>query len=92
MRAQLFIALVGIAVAAIAQEKPQELDKDEQTRIRVERSAGGLGKITPEEKANANVGAGPHKERHTEAARREPGADPSKDVESKDERPEPRRP
>jgi hypothetical protein len=43
---------------------PQELDKDTQTRIRAERFAGGLGNITPEEKANANVGAGPH--RHSE--------------------------
>jgi len=62
----LFALLFGISTAALAQDpaKPpapaQELDKDTQTRIRAERFAGGLGNITPEEKANANVGAGPH--------------------------------
>lgn len=69
MRKSLVVLLFGIATAATAQDQakpapaPQELDKDTQTRIRAERFAGGLGNITPEEKANANVGAGPHKTR-----------------------------
>jgi hypothetical protein len=68
---------LGIAAGAIAQDaaKPPaatpELDKDTQTRIRVERSAGGIGKITPEEKAGANLGAGPHRHWPKGAAPRE---------------------
>jgi hypothetical protein len=46
----------------------QELDKDTQTRIRAERFAGGLGNITPEEKAAANVGAGPHRHSRPDGA------------------------
>jgi hypothetical protein len=51
MRTPLFALLASIAIAAGAQDraKPQEPDKDEQARIRAERSAGGIGKITPEE-------------------------------------------
>jgi hypothetical protein len=78
MRKSLVIFLCAIATAAAAQDaskpapQPQELDKDTQTRIRAERFAGGQGNITPEEKANANVGAGPHKQTKPEgAARRE---------------------
>jgi hypothetical protein len=78
MRKSLFIFLCGIATAAAAQDaskpapQPQELDQETQTRIRADRFAGGLGNITPEEKANANVGAGPHKQTKPEgAARRE---------------------
>ena len=72
-----FLLLFSIFVTpALAQDKapadPQELDKDTQTRIRVERSAGGLGKITDEEKAGAAAGAGPHRSRESGAARREP--------------------
>jgi hypothetical protein len=95
VRIPLFILLSGFSTLVLAQDK---LDKDDQTRIRVERSAGGLGKITPEEKANANVGAGPHMERHGGAASREPREEPgqpqdsSRKVESKDARSEPRRP
>jgi hypothetical protein len=94
MRTPFFILVAGIALTATAQDqaKPQELDKDDQVRIRAERSAGGTGNITPEEKANANVGAGPHQDRHTDAARREPRADSSKGLESKDERRDTRRP
>jgi hypothetical protein len=54
--------------AAAARATEQELDKDTQTRIRAERFAGGLGNITPEEKANANVGAGPHKTRKSKGS------------------------
>jgi hypothetical protein len=78
MRKSLVVLLFGIATAATAQDPakpapaPQELDKDTQTRIRAERFAGGLGNITPEEKANANVGAGPHKHAKPDgAAKRE---------------------
>jgi hypothetical protein len=99
MRTPLFILLAGIAIAATAQDhqaKPDKLDKDEQTRIRAERSAGGTGNVTPEEKANANVGAGPHRERTGGAARREPredrGGTSAKGLESGDAQREPRRP
>ena len=61
--------LLGTAAAfAMAQQQPQppqkqeQLDKDAEARIRAERSAGGLGKVTPEDKAGASVGAGPHKQ------------------------------
>ena len=87
MRRPIFLLFLGIATTAFAQEpaKPaagQELDKDAQARIRAERSAGGVGKITPEEREGANLGAGPHKERHTGAARREPRADRASERES----------
>ena len=79
MRKSLLVFLFGIAAGAAAQDpakppaQPQELDKDTQTRIRADRFAGGTGNITPEEKANANVGAGPHMQFKPEgAARREP--------------------
>lgn len=78
MRKLVLIFLSGFFASALAQDKPpaqppQQLDKDTQTRIRTERSAGGLGNITPEEKANANVGAGPHMQTKPEgAAKREP--------------------
>jgi hypothetical protein len=76
MRKSLFILLLGVATAAGA----QQADKDAETRIRAERSAGGVGKITPEEKSGANLGAGPHKERKpADAARREPRKEASKD-------------
>jgi len=81
MRNFVLVLALGVATSALAQEpaKPAaaqqpaatpELDKDTQTRQRAERSAGGTGKITPEEKANANVGAGPHTSRRTGPARR----------------------
>ena len=108
MRKSILVLLFGVAATAAAQDsKPpaatQELDKDTQTRIRTERSAGGLGKITPEEKEGANVGAGPHKQFKPEgAARRDPGEDASEQsargatrgegLESKDARPDARRP
>ena len=77
MRTPLFFSLFVLAGSAVAQAPAQEeLDKDAQTRIRTERSAGGLGKITPEEKAGAEVGAGPHKQFKPEgAARRDPRED-----------------
>jgi hypothetical protein len=61
MRILLAILLTMLSSAVAAQEKNSE--KDTQTRIRVEGAAGGTGNITPEQKANANVGAGPHRER-----------------------------
>ena len=82
-----FLVLLSLFVSPVlAQDKPaadtQELDKDTQTRIRAERSAGGMGKITDEEKTGAAAGAGPHLERHTGAARREPREEsPSKGAE-----------
>jgi hypothetical protein len=55
------LAFAGSLFAQEAAKKPApELDKDTQTRIRVDRAAGGTGNITPEEKASANAGAGPH--------------------------------
>ena len=73
MRRLIMVLALGVATSALAQEKDKDKDKakDTQDRVRAERSAGGLGKITPAEKANANVGAGPHKERRTGAARRD---------------------
>ena len=85
MRRSLFIPLLVFSAAALAQQpqqQPQELDKDTQTRIRTERSAGGLGKISEQEKKDANLGAGPHKERPTHAASREPRPDPDKKEDS----------
>src|SRR5262245_32340303 len=68
MRTFLCVVFLGLAATFVqAQDQPKppakdqpQLDKDTETRIRTERSAGGLGKVTPEERANANVGAGPH--------------------------------
>jgi hypothetical protein len=77
MGKSLLALLFGISTIALAQDpaKPpaaEELDKDTQTRIRAERFSGGTGNVTPEEKAGANVGAGPHKQFKPEgAARRE---------------------
>jgi hypothetical protein len=71
MRNFILILALGVATCALAQEKDQDKDKATQDRVRAERSAGGIGKITPDQKANANVGAGPHKERRTGAARRD---------------------
>ena len=102
MRIPLFILLAGVASAGL----PQELDKDTQTRIRAERAAGGTGNITPEEKASANAGAGPHRTRPAAPARREPreesarpgdppaaaGATRGERLESGDARPDARRP
>jgi hypothetical protein len=85
MRRPLFIALLAFPAAALAQQpqqRDQQLDKDTQTRIRAERSAGGLGKISEQEKKGANLGAGPHKERPTRAASREPRPDPDKKEDS----------
>jgi hypothetical protein len=73
MRIPVALFLLGFATAVSA----QELDKDTQARVRAERSAGGVGKISPEEREGANLGAGPHKERHTAAARREPRETPA---------------
>jgi hypothetical protein len=93
MRRSSLLFFLGFATIAFAQEpaKPQARtqeeapDKAAQERVRVERAAGGVGRITPEEREGANLGAGPHKERHTDAARREPReapADPSSERES----------
>jgi hypothetical protein len=104
MRIPLFILLAGVASTAVAQD-PQQLDKETQARIRAERSAGGTGNITPEEKASANAGAGPHRTRPATPARREPredaarpgeqpaaGATRGERLESGDARPDARRP
>ena len=71
MRNFILILALGVATSALAQEKDQDKDKATQDRVRAEHSAGGTGKVTPEEKANANVGAGPHKARRTGPARRD---------------------
>jgi hypothetical protein len=94
-RIPLFLLLTALPSVALAQNQPQEqLDKDTLARIRAEHSVGGLGKVTPEERANANVGAGPHRARPTAAAPREPREDSADKVESKDkdERRDNRRP
>jgi hypothetical protein len=72
MRKFILVLALGVATSALAQEKDNDKDKakDTQERVRAEHSAGGIGKISAEEKANANVGAGPHKERRTGPARR----------------------
>jgi hypothetical protein len=56
------MVLMSLAFAAAAQDQRQS-DKDTQARMRSEGSAGGLGNVTPEQKAGADVGAGPHLER-----------------------------
>jgi hypothetical protein len=78
MRKSAFAIALGITAAALAQDpgKQQEPGKDEQARIRAERAAGGVGNITPEERANADVGAGLHTHRTTKPARREPREEP----------------
>jgi hypothetical protein len=69
MRNFILVLALGVATSALAQDKDK--DKATQDRVRAERSAGGIGKIDPEQKANANVGAGPHKARRTGPARRD---------------------
>ena len=71
MRNFILILALGAATSALAQEKDKDKEKATQERVRAEHSVGGIGKITAEEKANANVGAGPHKERRTGPARRD---------------------
>jgi hypothetical protein len=69
MRTVLVILLSAFTIAAAAQE---QLDEQTQKRIRTEGSVGGLGKVTPEQKAGAELGAGPHREfRSGPAPRRE---------------------
>jgi hypothetical protein len=79
MRNFILILALGVATSAFAQEPAKDQDKDKATqdRVRAERSAGGIGKIYPDQKANANVGAGPHKERRTGAARRDDESEPA---------------
>ena len=71
MRNFILILALGAATSALAQEKDKDKEKATQERVRAEHSVGGIGKITAEEKANANVGAGPHKSRRTGPARRD---------------------
>jgi hypothetical protein len=88
MRAIAAVVLLSATTLAVAQqEKP---DENALARIRVEYAVSGLGKITPQQTAMANVGAGPHTVRHTEAAKREPV--PEEDVKSKDAGSAPHRP
>ena len=73
MRMAVFISSLGFATIAVAQQpqqpsqqQPQEqqqIDKQTLERLRVERAAGGVRELTPEEKASANAGAGPHRSR-----------------------------
>jgi hypothetical protein len=70
MRNFILVLALGVATSALAQDKDKDKAKDTQDRVRAERSAGGTGKITAEEKTNANVGAGPHKARRTGPAKR----------------------
>jgi len=70
MRSLVFIGAMGISLLAAAQQQqpqpqsqPQQIDKETQERLRVERAAGGVRQITPEEKASADAGAGPHQTR-----------------------------
>jgi hypothetical protein len=82
------ITLAFAATWAFAQQQQQpqqtpqtnqeQLDKDAQARIRAEKAAGGLGKVAPEDRANADVGAGPHRQfKPGGAARREHDEDSS---------------
>jgi hypothetical protein len=83
MRRSFFIPLLVFSAAALAQQ--QEIDKDTQTRIRAEHSAGGVGKITDEEKKGATLGAGPHLERLGGPASREPRPDPAKRAQEREQ-------
>jgi hypothetical protein len=65
MRNFILLFFLGLATSAAAQEKDKDKDKATQDRVRAERSAGGTREVTPEEKAGANVGAGPHISRRT---------------------------
>ena len=66
MRLPVFILALSVSTFAAAQQQTepqqtqQQLDKQTQERVRVERAAGGTRQITPEENASANAGAGPH--------------------------------
>ena len=66
MRLPVFVLALSVSTFATAQQRtePQEpqqqLDKQTQERLRVERAAGGVRQVTPEEKASADAGAGPH--------------------------------
>ena len=87
MRNFILILALGVATSALAQEKDQDKAKDTQDRVRAERSAGGIGKIDPDQKANANVGAGPHKSRRTGPARRD-GEQSEPDAQSRQSEPD----
>ena len=66
MRKILLIPLIaGFVGVAMAQEQPKppvQLDEETLYRQRTEGSAGGTRQVQPQEKANADVGAGPHRE------------------------------
>jgi hypothetical protein len=62
MRKTIFAIVLGLATALAVAQQEQKPDKDAQDRIRAERAAGGARQITPEEKAGADAGAGPHKQ------------------------------
>ena len=72
---RVFAAVVLFSATTLALAQQQQLDEDTLARIRVENAVSGLGEIKPQEKEMANVGAGPHTVRHTEAAKREPVAE-----------------
>ena len=61
MRSLLFV-LLSCATLAVAQNQAEQMDRATQDRVRTEGAAGGTREIKPEEKANANAGAGPHRE------------------------------
>ena len=69
MRVLAAVVLLSATTLAVAQQ--QTLDENTLARIRVDYAVSGLGEIKPSQTALANVGAGPHTIRHTEAAKRD---------------------
>ena len=89
MRVFAAVVLLSAATVAVAQQQ-EKLDENALARIRVDYAVSGLGEIKPQQTAMADVGAGPHTVRHTEAAKREPV--PEEDLKSKDASSAPHRP
>ena len=87
---RVFAAVLLLSAAPFTLAQQQQLDEDTLARIRVENAVSGLGEIKPREREMANVGAGPHTVRHTEAAKRQPA--PEEDLKSGDASVAPHRP
>ena len=79
---RVFAAVVLLSTTTLAVAQQEKMDEETLARIRVENAVSGLGEIKPRERELANVGAGPHMVRHTEAAKREPA--PEEDLKSED--------
>ena len=87
---RVFAAVVLLSATTFTAAQQEKLDENTLARIRVDYAVSGLGEIKPSQTALANVGAGPHAVRHTEAAKREPA--PQEDPKSKDASSAPHRP